>query len=171
MKLSTVIAGTFLLGACSQSAVNPNHGSGRADSDDTWTGDDTWRPIGPRENPNDLVDHASRVLSDNITADDVGKSFGTDDAHIPYPDTYWPFVDQGVDAAWNGDSTPLDKYFAVTDPSKAMDGKNWEHANHGRTCRASPVGGATAPVGPARPCPTRRFCTPCSRNRMARAAS
>jgi hypothetical protein len=132
VKLSTVIAGTLLLGACSQSAVNPNNGRGRADSDDTWTGDDTWRPIGSNENPNDIVDNASHVLGDVITADDVGKSFGTDDAHIPYPDTYWPFVDQGVDANWNGDSSPLDKYFAVTDPSKAMDGKNWEHANHGK---------------------------------------
>src|SRR5262245_26671788 len=50
-----------------------------------------------------------------ISTADVGKSFGLDDAHVPYPDTYWPFqvleegtnkalVRNGIDHRWQGDS-------------------------------------------------------------------
>ena len=59
-------------------------------------------PSAAYEAPETLVPGASRRLASNIVGADVGKTFGTDDAHVPYPDTYWPFTDDGIDATWNG---------------------------------------------------------------------
>jgi hypothetical protein len=78
--------------------------------------------------------NASLVLADNITAADVGRTFGTDDAHIPYPDTYWPFVDNGCDARWNGDDSqsPLEKLMGAFDAAHLQAAKDWERTNHGK---------------------------------------
>jgi hypothetical protein len=79
-----------------------------------------------------------------IGPQDVGKSFGLDDAHVPYPDTYWPFrfvdddtkkvvANNGIDDRWQGASepSPLEKYMAAADPSKTSDARAWEKKNHG----------------------------------------
>jgi hypothetical protein len=91
--------------------------------------------IGGFEQPEDLVANASRYLNDNITAADVGQTYGTDDNHIPYPDTYWPFTQDGIDAKWNysDSSAPsaLEKYMGLADASHVADAKGWEHNNHG----------------------------------------
>jgi hypothetical protein len=88
--------------------------------------------IGPNDDPNNLIPGASALLADNIGAGDVGQTFGVDDAHIPYPDTYWPFTGEGSAAQWNGsDPGPVDKFMTVTNASHMQDAKNWEHNNHG----------------------------------------
>jgi len=113
-----------LAGGCTAPAMTSgNHPGGRGKGD----------AIGGFEQPEDLVPGASRRLADNIVAGDVGQTFGTDDAHIPYPDTYWPFTNEGIDAKWNwGDSSSaLDKYMSITTPGSAADAKAWEHSNHG----------------------------------------
>jgi hypothetical protein len=79
-----------------------------------------------------------------IGPQDVGKSFGLDDQHVPYPDTYWPFrffdddskkllANNGIDDRWQGQSepSPLEKYMATVDPSKSSDARAWEKKNHG----------------------------------------
>ena len=88
--------------------------------------------IGANDNPNNLIPNASALLADNIGSGDVGQTFGVDDAHVPYPDTYWPFVNEGTDAHWNGsDASPVEKLMSTTNPAHVADAKSWEHANHG----------------------------------------
>jgi hypothetical protein len=90
------------------------------------------------------------TLATVISPGDVGQTFGVDDDHIPYPDTYWPFrlpdwhegmppdtgpiiAHNGIDDRWQGADidSPLEKYMAVTDPSKLTDAKQWELSHHG----------------------------------------
>jgi hypothetical protein len=75
----------------------------------------------------------STLLADSLVPDDVGKTFGVDDEHIPYPDTYWPFSQNGIDAEWHGQGTrsPLERYMAVADPMNALAARAWEHGFHG----------------------------------------
>ena len=87
--------------------------------------------IGSNENPALLIPGASSRLADNIATSDIGSTFGTDDAHVPYPDTYWPFVDEGIDARWSSGPSPLEKYMSVVDPGNTAPAKAWEHTNHG----------------------------------------
>jgi hypothetical protein len=104
-------------------APNPAHGDrargGKGDA------------IGDFEQPEALIDGASRLLSDNLVASDVGQTFGTDDAHVPYPDTYWPFTSDGIDQRWSGGQSPLEKLVGLTAPGSLADAKAWEHKNHG----------------------------------------
>jgi hypothetical protein len=56
------------------------------------------------------------------------------DGNIPYPDTYWPFTSEGVDAKWNWSdqsASPLEKYMSLANAAQVADAKNWEHNNHG----------------------------------------
>lgn len=92
--------------------------------------------IADSDDPQSLLPGASTRLRDNISADDLHKKFGTSDATIPYPDTYWPFVDDGIDAKWNGSGTksPLEKYVSVfnaADAAALSSAQAWEKANHG----------------------------------------
>ena len=44
------------------------------------------------------------------------ETFGVQDGNIPYPDTYWPFTSEGIDAKWNWSdqsASPLEKYMSV----------------------------------------------------------
>jgi hypothetical protein len=113
-----------LVFACSSSPTTP----------ETNAKDPSADKISDSDNPTDLLPNASLVLADNITAADVGQTFGTDDAHIPYPDTYWPFTDNGCDAHWAGDSTqsPLEKLLTTFDNANLQAGKDWERTNHGK---------------------------------------
>jgi len=91
--------------------------------------------IGAFERPEALFAGASRRLSDNVGAADVGRDFGLPDARVPYPDTYWPFVYGGTDWRWNPGGndwrSPIEKYMAITDPYEIEEAKAWEQSNHG----------------------------------------
>jgi hypothetical protein len=89
--------------------------------------------ISKSDDPTHLDGTASTLLADVISAKDVAQTFGTPDDKIPYPDTYWPFVNEGVDAHWlTRTSSPLEKFIGLTAPTSLSDAKDWEHANHGR---------------------------------------
>jgi hypothetical protein len=101
-------------------------------SEETTTSTSEPDRIGENENPALLIPGASSRLDDNIAPEDVGETFGTDDAHIPYPDTYWPFSSGGIDQRWASGPSALEKYMSVADPDHARDAKRWERENHGR---------------------------------------
>ncbi len=120
--LTSMAAGSLLAACSGQVSTKPNpvhHVPGKGDA------------IAPFEDPSGLVANASRALADNISAADVGQTFGVADGNIPYPDTYWPFTDDGIDARWNGDTSPLEKFMTIADASHVADAKAWEHNNHG----------------------------------------
>jgi hypothetical protein len=123
----------LLLGAwgCGAPAGQPaaDNPPGRADQI-TPDGDD----------PDGLVPGYSRKLSDLVTAAEVGQTFGTDELHIPYPDTYWPFFKadegaiNGIDRTWHGsDPSPLEKLMQLTrsDAATTTAAKAWERDRHG----------------------------------------
>ena len=93
--------------------------------------------IAPSDDPRkllglpDSLGSLSFQLSDLVGAADVDSTFGVDDAHIPYPDTYWPMVSGGIDAAWSGADAPLTKYLTLAAPASLDEGKAWERAHHG----------------------------------------
>jgi hypothetical protein len=79
-----------------------------------------------------------------ISPDDVGKQFGLDDDHVPYPDTFWPFrfidddtqqvlAKNGIDDRWLDENqpSPLEKYMGLLDPTHTPDAKTWEQTHHG----------------------------------------
>jgi hypothetical protein len=137
--IGVVAAGGLSLAACAPTPATSDPTatpgiSGKAD-------DGTWRPIDDNEDPADLVGRASMRLLDNISDKDVGKTFGTPDDAVPYPDTYWPFSAggndvNGIDAHWQGAgvASPLEKYMALVKPGDAAalkEAKDWERKNHG----------------------------------------
>jgi len=93
------------------------------------------------ESPGNVLDDWTDRLDDLISQADVGQTFGTDDDHVPYPDTYWPFyrpsenADNGIDSHWHGpdDASPLEKYLQATGASgdEMAQAKRWENVNHG----------------------------------------
>src|SRR5687767_2282468 len=83
------------------------------------------------DDPESLIPGAKTRLQDLISAADVGRDFGVPEDRIPYPDTYWPMVDGGIDFDWTGDGSPLGKYMQLFDPQRAAEAKAWEKANHG----------------------------------------
>ena len=56
--------------------------------------------ISGADDPSGLLGVAERRLSLLISADEIGQSFGVDEDNIPYPDTYWPMVDNGIAVEW-----------------------------------------------------------------------
>ena len=121
-KILSTMAASGLLAACSGQVASKNpshHAPGKGDA------------IGGFEQPDGLVPGASRTLGDNIGAADIGQSFGVADGNIPYPDTYWPFTSEGVDAHWSSGASPLEKYMSIANAAQVGDAKGWEHNNHG----------------------------------------
>src|SRR5438067_1260566 len=90
--------------ACSSSSSSTGAGDSTGNNGgqrDQWT---------PDEAPERLLPGATVTLADIISEGDKGQDFGVDDDHVPYPDTYWPFTEEGIHAKWNGgDASPLDK--------------------------------------------------------------
>ncbi len=99
------------------------------------------------DDPSGVLGNAERRISQLITAEDVGESFGVDDDKIPYPDTYWPMVDNGVAVEWlEADGTtcdsynecrepqdsPLTKFVKITRPTKLEEATAWEIKHHGK---------------------------------------
>lgn len=88
--------------------------------------------ISGNDDPSGLLSGAERRLSALISAADVGKTFGVDDDAIPYPDTYWPMVDDGIAVEWNpGQPSPLAKFVGLTQPASVQQAIDWEVRNHG----------------------------------------
>ena len=122
----TMFAASTMLAACGARPTSAGGDNGVVQHDDGKAD-----AIGGFEAPETLVDGASRRLAANIVGEDVGKTFGTDDAHVPYPDTYWPFTDEGSDAHWNGGDSPVEKFMKLADAGNLQAAKDWEHNNHG----------------------------------------
>ena len=122
----TVFAASSLLAACGGQTSGLDDNGGVVQSDDGKADE-----IGGFEAPETLVPGASRRLASNIVGADVGKTFGTDDDHVPYPDTYWPFTEEGTDATWNGGDGPITKFMKLADPANVKAAHDWEHNNHG----------------------------------------
>jgi hypothetical protein len=75
---------------------------------------------------------SSTLLSANISAADVNQTFGVDSNHVPYPDTYWPFMKGGTNAVWDqGSAPPIDKYMTTFDNADLQAARDWETNNHG----------------------------------------
>ncbi|GAC1352511.1 MAG: hypothetical protein NVS3B20_10900 [Polyangiales bacterium] len=90
--------------------------------------------ISALDDPGNLLRNGSRRLADLITEKDVGQTFGVDDRHVPYPDTYWPYYGGGIDHQWNApELSPLEKFMTVADPSHLAAAKSWEDSNHGKS--------------------------------------
>jgi Transglutaminase elicitor len=129
-KTISMFAVGTMLSACAGPATMED---GVAGDDGVVMSDDGKEDaIGSYEAPETLVPGASRRLAANIVGADIGKTFGTDDDHVPYPDTYWPFTDEGVDAEWSGSESALEKLLELTDAANVAAAKQWEHTNHGK---------------------------------------
>jgi len=88
--------------------------------------------IQPFDDPFQLLGNTSRRLADNIRAADVGQTFGVPDDEVPYPDTFWPMTEEGIDVQWNGnEKSPLEKYMLFADPTHLAESRAWNHANQG----------------------------------------
>ncbi len=108
-----VLAALGMIGSAACSTAEDDVGDGSQDIAIDKNTEDPARILPP--------DFDTR-LSALISPADVGKSFGLDDAHVPYPDTYWPFrvIDEnkevvarnGIDHRWQGprEASPLEKY-------------------------------------------------------------
>src|SRR5688572_7025612 len=92
--------------------------------------------ISGADDPSGLLGDAERRLAKLLTADEVGQSFGVDDDKVPYPDTYWPMVDNGIAVEWlekdgskcstrneceDAAASPLAKFVSPTAPGKEAD--------------------------------------------------
>ena len=94
------------------------------------TGADSIQPF---EDPEHLLGSVSRTLADNITEADIGQTFGTPDATVPYPDTYWPMTEDGINAQWNnGEASPLQKYMSMADSASSAAAIAWNSTNSGK---------------------------------------
>ena len=105
---------------------------GHAPSDplDTSVGQDTIQPF---DDPFQLLGNVSRKLTGTVTAADIGGTFGVPDDEVPYPDTYWPMTDNGIDdASWNpGAKSPLEKYMTMADAQNLDASRAWNRRNQG----------------------------------------
>jgi hypothetical protein len=141
MRLTIVsrpLLALVLLGGCASDDVP-------AEGEDT--GDSKADQISGNDDPSGLLSNAERRLTALVGKGDVGKTFGVDDADAPYPDTYWPMVDNGIAVKWleqdgtpcdtanecsNPAPSPLEKYMMLADPAHAADAVAWEVKNHGK---------------------------------------
>jgi len=103
--------------------------------------------ISGRDDPSGLLMNAERRLNELVSKADIGETFGLDDDKAPYPDTYWPMVDNGIAVEWlekSGDKcdtanecsdpapSPLAKYMMLTDAGDLDEAVAWEVKNHGK---------------------------------------
>lgn len=103
--------------------------------------------ISGRDDPSGLLANAERRLAQLISPQDVGETFGLADENAPYPDTYWPMVDDGIAVEWLEKSgskcsstnacsdpapSPLAKYMMLADPANLDEAVAWEVKNHGK---------------------------------------
>jgi hypothetical protein len=85
------------------------------------------------EDPQNLLGDVSRRLADNIAEADIGQTFRVSDERMPYPDTYWPMKDDGINWRWNeGQPSPLEKYMALANPDKLKAAIRWNRSHAGK---------------------------------------
>jgi hypothetical protein len=119
------LASALLVSACAVDSGEPTDepidgAGGKADQ------------ISGNDDPSGLLASAERRLSALIGPADIGKTFGVDDDAIPYPDTYWPMVDDGIAVEWMpGQPSPLAKFVGLTAPSSLQQAIDWEITRHG----------------------------------------
>ena len=124
-KIFTYLTAALLVSACAVDDSEPademtDGAGGKADQ------------ISGNDDPSGLLAGAERRLSALISANDLGKTFGVDDDAIPYPDTYWPMVDDGIAVEWMpGQPSPLAKFVGLTAPSSLQQAIDWEIQRHG----------------------------------------
>lgn len=88
--------------------------------------------IAPFDDPEHIISNLSRKLVDNITEADIGQTFGVPDALVPYPDTYWPMDQDGINMRWNNDEpSPLEKYVSLTGIDKRK-AERWNSDHAGK---------------------------------------
>ena len=134
-RMNGFLLATVLVVGCGSEQEESMDGDGKADQ------------ISGRDDPSGLLTNAERRLSKLVSRDDVGETFGLDDADAPYPDTYWPMVDNGIAVEWletNGDTcddpnscsdpapSPLAKYMMLTNAGDLDEAVAWEIENHGK---------------------------------------
>jgi hypothetical protein len=127
-KTFTYLTAALLASACTACATD-----GHEDDKETidWS-DGKADQISGSDDPSGLLASAERRLSALITAADVGRTFGVDDDDIPYPDTYWPMVDDGIAVEWMpGQPSPLAKFVSLTQPASLQQAIDWEIQRHG----------------------------------------
>lgn len=124
-KIFTYLTAALLASACAVEDSEPademtDGAGGKADQ------------ISGNDDPSGLLSGAERRLAALVTAADVGKTFGVDDDAIPYPDTYWPMVDNGIAVEWMpGQPSPLAKLVGLTAPASVQQAIDWEIQHHG----------------------------------------
>jgi len=123
--LFSFFASALLVSACAQDGSEP--------TDDTIDGaGGKADQISGNDDPSGLLASAERRLASLVTAADVGKTFGVDDDAIPYPDTYWPMVDDGIAVEWmSGQPSPLAKFVGLTAPASVQQAIDWEVQHYG----------------------------------------
>jgi hypothetical protein len=85
-----------------------------------------------------------------VTVDEIGQSFGVPEDAIPYPDTYWPMVDNGIAVEWlertgsrcavfndcvDAQPSPLEKFVSLVsggNDDTVGQAIEWEIRNHGQ---------------------------------------
>ena len=134
--LSSFLATTLTLATgCAEGPIEPvEDGNSKADQ------------ISGRDDPSGLLGNAERRLAKLVTEAEVGESFGVPREETPYPDTYWPMVDDGIAVEWmekdgtecftanecaDPELSPLEKLLSITNPSAIASAKAWEIKNHG----------------------------------------
>lgn len=132
----SLLASSLLLGAAcaTDDDADLDTGAGKADQ------------ISGNDDPSGILRNAERTLDKLITRADIGETFGLDDDKVPYPDTYWPMVDDGIAVTWveqSGEAcastnacddpqpSPLAKYMQLMDPANAEAATAWEIEHHG----------------------------------------
>ena len=111
---------------------------------DIDSAEDKADQISGEDDPSGLLSNAKRRLSDLVGAADIGQRYSVPDDEVPYPDTYWASVTDGIDGVWleksgekcedrcsNPDLSPLQKFVAITDPEQTNEARRWERENHG----------------------------------------
>jgi hypothetical protein len=103
--------------------------------------------ISGNDDPSGLLAGAERRLAQLVTTADLGLTFGLDDDKIPYPDTYWPMIDNGIAVTWlersggrcatpnscrDPQPSPLEKFVSITQPGREAEAEAWEIKHHGK---------------------------------------
>ena len=142
---SALVAGLILAG-CASAPTDEGTASGTTPAGLDEAGGKADQINGSDDPSGLLGSGAERRLSQLISGADIGQSFGVPEDEIPYPDTYWPMVDNGIAVEWlemsgepcderNGcddpQPSPLEKFVAMTNPNAVQEAVAWETANHG----------------------------------------
>jgi hypothetical protein len=139
--LSLTLAGLSLTACAAEDGMDPTGDGGRGVGGKA-------DEISPADDPSGLLVNADRRLASLVSVAEVGQSFGVPTEEIPYPDTYWPMVDNGIAVEWlestgqrcstfnecdDPQPSPLAKFVAMTDTDdNAIDeAVRWEVTNHG----------------------------------------